>query len=583
MKTQLLYRLIIILVLGLLSQTSYSQDIEGLISDAKALKDKFKEPLKITGGVSLMGAYNDVRGIPRRTDPFNYQISTSLNISTFGINTPLSFNFSNGRSVFNYDLPEVKLPRYTFVGLSPTYKWATLHVGDRNMTFSPYTLSGHSFKGIGTELKPGKFYFGAMYGRLQRAQAEDLNSLQSLDPAFKRVGWGLKTGYDSGKDHIFLILFKAWDDIHSIPPIENTPEITPAENTTISLQAKKEISKVISFSVDYALSAFTRNQQTPLLQQKGIFKTMFGLFQARAASGYFNAVKSTLNFKTNFGDIGLNHEWVDPGYRTLGALFFNNDFENWTISSKANMWDKKVSLNGNIGVQRNNLRRTESNTSRRLIAALNTTIVPNEKLNLNLSYSNFQNTNKLRAVSLPFIQVDSIILSQVTQNASVSGAYIGGKDKNSNFTALFSFNQANSIENDEVQTDQTTTNYLGNLAHAYNFTESKLAITSAITANWGLVNQLDILSFSPTIGLSKPFLDEQLNTSTSFSFVSVYTNQVYSNSIINWQTQINYTFLKKHTVALSMALIKQKVKNNPMVENLNFTEVTGRLNYKWSF
>ncbi|HEU5293073.1 MAG TPA: hypothetical protein VFU05_20650 [Cyclobacteriaceae bacterium] len=56
------------------------------------------------------------------------------------------------------------------------------------MTFSPYTLSGHLFKGVGVDLAPGeKFKFSAMYGRLLKAvEPDSLNENASI-PSFKRM------------------------------------------------------------------------------------------------------------------------------------------------------------------------------------------------------------------------------------------------------------------------------------------------------------------------------------------------------------------------------------------------------------
>ncbi|MEM9819459.1 MAG: hypothetical protein AAF985_00245, partial [Bacteroidota bacterium] len=172
------------------------QDVEGLIQEAKSIKAKVKntlnDSLKISGGISASSELNFISGRSRRSGLFNYQLNGALNISKYGFSLPLSLNFSNERFVYNYDLPAIRLPSYSFAGMTPTFKWASLLIGDRTMDFSPYTLSGHGFRGLGTELKPGSFYFAAMYGRLQRAQAEDLNSLQSLDPVYKRMAWGMK-------------------------------------------------------------------------------------------------------------------------------------------------------------------------------------------------------------------------------------------------------------------------------------------------------------------------------------------------------------------------------------------------------
>lgn len=125
-----------------------------------------------------------------RRDPYSYFLSGNLNFDLYGWSVPLSFTYSNQN--LGYQQP------FNQYGIHPTYKWATLHLGYSSMNFSPYTLSGHVFKGIGVELRPeGKFSYSAMYGRLQRAVELDTlidlsDTQQSAQPAFRRMGYGFK-------------------------------------------------------------------------------------------------------------------------------------------------------------------------------------------------------------------------------------------------------------------------------------------------------------------------------------------------------------------------------------------------------
>jgi len=289
-----------------------------------------------------------------------------------------------------------------------------------------------------------------------------------------------------------------------------------------------------------------------------------------------------------FGQFNLAHEWVQPGYRTLGALFFNNDFENWTIGTNLSLWEDKLALSTNTGIQRNNLNGNLPNTSRRFVGDVNATLTLNESFNLNVSYSNFRNTSKLRSLSQPQILIDSTILSQVNQNANLSVSYLMGEEKNNTITAAFSYNQANSIENDEVQMDGAMTNYIASLSHSYVFTASKLSLTSALLATWNQTASQDLFSPSPTFSVSKSFLEDQLNATSAFSYVWVYTDGVFSNSVINWQAGLDYTLFEKHSLSMTFALINRKLGELPEEPtegtiNNSFREVLWRLNYRWNF
>lgn len=580
--------LLVALFIGL-SFSAHGQDVEQLLQKAKGfkkLKEQIKkDPIKLTGGFNARFDFNAITGIPRRTNPYNMLLSANFNLNILKhINIPFSLNYSNGRTVYQYRLPSYRLPQFALFGISPSYKWGTLHIGNRSLTFSPYTLSGHSFYGIGTELRPGNFRFSAMYGRLQRAVAEDLNSLQSIDPTYKRMGWGVKIGYDDGRDNIYLMVFRGWDDKNSIPPVQENLFITPADNMIVSFSGKKSFGKYFYFASEWAGSALTRDAFAPSIDSLdvGFLKSYGGLFNINNTSGFYNAFKNSIGLNLKFGNIQVNHEWVDPGYRTLGALFFNNDFENWTVSTKTDLLQRKVVLTANVGIQRNDLRGTEANNAKRFIGSLNATVSPTDRININASYSNFRTTNKMRAVTLPVVPIDSIILSQVSQNASLSGTYAAGEQKNSMYSALFSFSRSNSIENDEVRADQLTSNYLANLMHTYVFMDSKLTLSTSLMANYNNIPLLNILSLSPSFSLSKPFLEDKMKLTAATSFVNIATNGKFTNSIWSLQSNLQYTILKKHDFGLSISLVNRRVKNeSPGAEG--FTEFNGGLTYRWRF
>src|SRR3546814_13424720 len=71
-------------------------------------------------------------------------------------------------------------------GISPSYKWAKLHLGYRNISFSPLLFDGQSFLGGGIELAPKGFYFGAFYGKLNKAISEDTTNMARLQPEYAR-------------------------------------------------------------------------------------------------------------------------------------------------------------------------------------------------------------------------------------------------------------------------------------------------------------------------------------------------------------------------------------------------------------
>lgn len=555
------------------------QNVESFFKD---IKDRIaaREWVKINGSISTFGSFNKIVGIERRFDPFSYRLNAAINLDILGIKAPFSASISDGNKVY-------KLPAYAFYGISPSYRWIKLHLGDRSMNFSPYTLAGHNFYGLGMELTPGKFRFAVMYGQLKRAVAEDLDNRQNLETAYRRLGWGIKLGYENNGSSYHVILFQAKDEPNSIPELTMQPSnLRPQDNTVISFVGKQDIGKLFNLSIDYALSGLTRDTESDLLNKDNIslFKRIGGLYQPKTSSGFYTAINTKLAIKTKIGQLFLNHEWVDPGYKTLGALFFANDVENFTAGITTALFKKKATLSGNVGIQRNNLRNIDNNSNKRFIGAINMGIKASEKMNINLSYSNTSATNKLTAVGIPFLQVDSLILVQTNQSASLNSIYTFQQtdEKQSILITTFSYQNANSIENDEVQDDQTTTYYLGQLSYLYGLPQKNWDITTSLLVNYGQIPNIELLTLAPNITMKWKLLQEKMDLSTNFSYSTILTNSLISNKVFAARINIGYQILKQHQLNFSFNYTNNQTPNT-YYNYPQFSELSGTIMYNWRF
>ncbi len=566
------FRTLILLGLCLFSTLLQSQDIENTYQQ---IKEKMTGPvLKIKGGVnaSLLAAYTNSN--TRRADPFAWRLNGQLQFDFWGIKMPVSLLMSSRSTVFNY-----QLPAYTFVGLRPSYRWATLHLGNSNMSFSPYTLSGHSFQGVGVELKPGIWRVSAMRGQLKRAGLRELGQLQAIDPTFKRTAWGIKAGIDTGKEHFDLTLFKAGDqfDLRSTDSLS----IQPKENLVLGLTGRKNISQSLYIAVNYAASFLTRNANSnDRLNPPPALYTL-GLLDFKNSTAMHKALKTSFGLKTNFGSIEIHHEWVDPGYRSLGTLFFNDDLENITASSTFSLLNKKLNVHANLGVQRNNLSGYESNVNRRFIGTVNATYNGIKALTLNLNYSNFSSTNRLRSLSDPLDLLDSIKLVLVNQQLNIAANYSLGAEKKSMLNAQFSIQKGNAIQNDEVQIGQQNQYYLGQLSHTYLFGNQGMSLSSSLMLNIYENQHLRNTSIAPTLSFVLPLLKDQLKWTTVLSYLYQRTNPSQDSRILNWQNQLSFSWDKKHRLQLQMGLIQREGKGSQSPAAL--FESRGRLTYAWIF
>lgn len=541
------------------------QDLEQLSNDIKNLN---VQSLKLSGGLNLEANYYDVSGISARQDQLQYRINANFNLNFLGIDAPFALHFSDGNQAFN-------LPSYTFAGISPSYKWARLHLGARNLNFSKYTLAGINFEGVGMELTPGKFYAAGMYGRLRRAQISDLSSLQNLDPVYKRMGWGTKVGYGTGRDKIHLSLFSAWDDESSIP----TPtalSISPAENLVGSLAFSKSIGKRLTADGEWAKSGTNTDKQVSDITEDA--PGGLGLLSPNGSYRMGDAIKGGLNFTGKGYALRAGYERIDRAFRTLGALFFNSDVENITTGISTNLFKNKVNLFANVGVERNNLDDVEKTATRRLVYSVNAGFYPNNTWSLNAGYSNFENTTKLRSLVDPLNNVDSIFLSQLTQTANLSATY--QVNEGSSLTLMGSYQTANSIVEDIIQEEELTTFYNALILYNFQLAESGFSLNASFNYNQTELSFGQTTTFSPSLGIAKNFAEQHLRTNFRSTFNRIRQGNGQDNNVVTLLGGLSYNFISGHTLSSRIYWIK-RLNNTEMLPA--FSEFRGGLAYGFQF
>ncbi len=553
----------------------YAQDIEDLINTTKSRMET--SPLSISGGIQSSLQWYQLSGdIDNRATPLLWQARAHMQVDFLGVKVPISSIFSTRSVVFDYDLPA-----FAFAGMSPSYKWATLHLGDRTMHFSPYSFSGHNFRGVGTELKPGNFRFSAFYGQLKRARVEDLGKLQNIESPYRRIAWGFKTGFDNGRDELAVSLFSASDDAESIDLPTDSLVFQPAENVVLGFNGKKHFGKVVYLTVDFAHSIFTKNQNSTLrFDVPNFFQKAGGLIKPLTSTNYNNAIKTQLGFQANFGTLELTHERIDPGYRSLGTLFFNNDLENFTGGITTSLFKRKVRLTGQLGVQRNNLSGDQNNSSTRIVGNVNANANVGSRLNLNLTYSNFSNTNRLKSMSNPLQPIDSIVLVLVNENVSLGGTYQLSQEQTSVLSMLLMYQEASSIQNDEIDHNQFSRFWLAQVAHQYQTTSTTTGITSALQLNYGVLPQTTTLTVGPSIGINAALFKDKLRPNSTLSFTANNVDGKWIGNMLSWQNRLSYALHGSHRFSIISAFIKRtsNLSNVPA-----FAEWRFRMEYAWAF
>lgn len=389
-----------------------------LSDDERILQD----PFSITGNIGVSFRSYKAWNIDNRQYPYTTTLTANAVIKSYAVTIPFNFvmhNLDDSDRPFDKEYWDGfftnQRNRLTRFGASPQYKWIKLHAGHRYMNLGQFTLANHNFLGAGIELSPNRWRIAAMVGRLAKAEPQSLSLNTFNVQQYTRVGWGFKFGYwESNNDLIEISLFSAKDDPESLTYQPDTNFlVTPQENLAISLKAKKSLGKYFTFQFDVAKSALTRNVEDPIYEKGFALYNSF-LFHRKSSTSFDNAADLKLEYGKADVRAGISYRRIDPGYKSLGAYFFNDDLENITAYSTFNILKKKVNLRIEAGIQRNNLDKEQEASFRRIIGSANLTYRLNN-WNFAANLSNF--SSKVDYQLNP--ELDSLNAVIVSQEANV--------------------------------------------------------------------------------------------------------------------------------------------------------------------
>lgn len=481
-----------------------------------APKNLLQKGVSLTGMLAGNHVYYAADGIPNRTVPFNVLYTGNLSVDILGkIKMPVSFSFSNQTVQFAHPFDRAYQFRQPFnrLLLKPTYKGFTLQVGTCAMQFSPYTVAGHRYDGIGLEYKnPKKSFYGSlMVGNLQRAVRLD-TSYQTFNnrPSYKRSGIGLMAGYKKNEDRAELIFFTAADRLTSLPYTLDEFNILPQQNAVVALKGSKLVVKKLLVSAEIAFSGITNDLRAPeTTRSTNLIQTFFGTFSPKTSTDFRKAFKTELLYRGKKFNTGLQYSRVDPNYRTLGAYFFVNDLE--TIEGKiaTQLWDGKLSVGANLGIQHDNVDRQKLKTNQRTVGMLNLQLTPNQQWNVMLNYSNFSNySNIIPAYAYltrvtPYNALDTLNFRQINQNLMAMVTFNFPTTSQELLQSIV-FNGVFQKGDDQLG-NASTQNNLSNVSLDYslNHTTQKLMVTTSFNFTQSHFNNLPNTQWGPALSLHK--------------------------------------------------------------------------------
>lgn len=543
-----------LLLLGM--KPSYAQNIEEVLAFRK------KKPFKISGSISARATLFSSQPSEARQS-FTYQLTGAVNLSLYELlNIPLSFNLNNYGANFSYP----SLPNR--LSLHPSYKWAKAHIGDVSMSFGPYTLNGHQFTGLGVELSPGRWQVSAMAGRLLKRVDADPN-IPSLQVGYERWGYGLKTRYEGSTFALGGTIFAARDRDGRISFDIDALGIYPKGNIALGLEGSLSLIKDLKLSLEYGLSRMQQDLRS-------------------AEVSYYHALKADVSYSFVGNTLGVGYERIDPGYATLGAYYFNNDYENLTLNYSRSFFDSKLSLALSGGVQRDDLMGQKQEHNKRFVGSAQVGFTPSEALSASVSLSSFQSYRNLKSsfdyinARTPYDNLDTLQFTQLSHSldADISWRLKQSEAQTQTLSATLSYQEAADRQGRYIQPGQLTRFMNLGTSYSLDLSALDLTLTGGFNVSNNYADRKAVLTLGPSLSLAKRFLKKQLSTGLSLSYNETQEAGHRLAQVYNLRATAGYRFWGKHGLNASVAYQGRKFRHAVSSPRYSFTS---ELSYSYSF
>ena len=527
-------------------QNSFGQDL----SDLSQVK-----PLTVNGGASFSQVWYGAQNINEQRPPYFWVLNANLNINLYSVAIPFTATFTSQNN--EYTQP------FNQFGISPKYKWITGHLGFRSMQFSEFTMGGLIFLGAGVEIEPSnsKWKGKAMYGRLTKAiPLPDGSAVASNEPAYERWGYAGQVGYKLSIGEINLNLVRAKDNPNSIDI--DTLQLNAQENFVWGLTTNLNLTPKLNFQGEFAQSAYTYDVSLPALGENTYgYANNFGVFYTPNSSTVINgAGTGTLTYNLKGTNLGFTYRRVGPNYRSMGAIYLNNDLENYTFNLGTTLLKKKMTLGGSFGVQRNNLSGEQLTSDNRLIGSVNASYQLTKKIMVAGNYSNFRSSNTPSAANIQ----DTIKFLQLTNNYGLLTSYSTGNENISHAVNVAgNYQKADAIQDNSVLSVSDGSEFYNTyLAYNLGFPKLKVTFTSAINYNRFVSPGNLTEAYGPTLGINKQFFKDKIGTNLAVSYIDNFLNTSYLNNNVSFVYGINYRVDKYNSIRVDGRYLSRKSAGN---------------------
>ncbi|BAU53749.1 hypothetical protein MgSA37_01919 [Mucilaginibacter gotjawali] len=510
-----------------------------------------QKPVTISGvfGVGL-GTYFSNNVSPRERS-FSYLFTGAPVLSVYGIQFPFNIVVSDQQRGFRQPFNQY--------GISPTYKWITMHAGWQSISWSPFTLAGYNFLGGGIEANPGKFRLGFVAGRFNKAIALDTTNHSLFQtPAYKRTGYAARIGYGTERNHLDFTYLSARDDAGSLHQILTAPGLTPAANIVLGISSKWSFLQHFVWTFDVAGSLYTRNLLSDTLANLQLQKAEFikKLITINSSSQLLTAAQTQLSYQNKNYSLGLQYRRVDPDYKSMGAYYFETDVANYTVDGGISLLSNKVQVSGSIGFQQDNLMHDREFTSHRSISSLMLSYnVPNYGASIN--YSNYGITQDRGLNPL----VDTFRVARTNYNVNGILRYTINADSLSHSIILLGNIQSLVDLNHFTSPQNETNSKTANLSYQLGFLKTGFSINASYSYTIADMPLMHTVLTGPSLGVNKLIDNGKLNISANLSYQQQQNNNLNAGTVVNSVLNGSYRLSKRDALNLSFMYLRSNSKD----------------------
>lgn len=522
---------------------------------------------RVTGNLGFSTEFYDFNAtdsslLPRRPD-FNYRLFLN---PTFHlgkkISIPLSLMATKRFSSAYLPLPSYDNPLQQLanpnnaIGISPTFGWATFHLGSHTPVFSDLSTGNLPLFGAGLDLKPGAWRIAYSQGYTNWALQPDTTI--NLQGAFRRNFNAFKLAVGEETSYIGINIVRMSDDFGSVD--EPPSNLKPQESAVATADAKLSISDHVSGKVEFGVCAFSKDKNDEIVENSRLDFVPEFIFRPNESTRFDYASVLELSFDYKHWGLRLQQRKLGAGYVPIGFGYVESDLLDRTVSPRLQLFNNRFVLNASGGIRRDNLSETKLATTERIILSGNLMVQPFKPLTISANYANYGGRNNL--------DNDTLRIEYVSKNLSVTPVLRLASGGNSSHTisatyALSDFDDKN-LFTGEFAANQTETWSGSYLLAIGNFSFNA---SGTFMHNDRSTGALDVTTYTATPGYA--FLKKKLNASFGFVYALIAQQGYTDSKRFLVRPKLRWRLTPKTTFTLTGSLHTYRygsIRNNAMYD-----------------